>query len=71
MQNIDLNTVNEQDLTRIPGVDQNTARQIIEYRKRVGSFKSVDDLKKVSGLPQGVVETLQRAGVRIGKQPAA
>jgi competence protein ComEA len=71
MQNVDLNTAQEQELSRIPGIDQMKARQIIEYRNRNGSFKSINDLKKIAGLPQGVIETLQRAGVTIGKQPAA
>ena len=71
MLNIDLNTVNEQDLARIPGIDKNAAHQIISFRQRSGSFKSMDDVKKVPGLPQGVVDVLQRVGAKVGKQPAA
>jgi competence protein ComEA len=70
MQNVDLNTAQEQDLSRIPGIDVSKARQIVEYRNRYGSFKSLNDLKKITGLPQGVIDTLQRAGVTIGR-PAA
>jgi competence protein ComEA len=71
MLNIDLNTANEQELSRIPGLDQTKARQIIEFRNRNGSFKTFEDVKKISGLPHTVIETLQRAGVTVGKSPAA
>ena len=71
MLNIDLNTVNEQELARVPGIDQNTAHQIISFRQRTGSFKSMDDVKKVPGLPHTVIDALQRVGAKVGKQPAA
>jgi len=69
--NIDLNSVNEQELSRVPGLDQSKARQIIEFRNRVGTFKTFDDLKKIPGLPQGILDVLQKAGATVGRKPAA
>ena len=71
MQMVDLNSANEQDLTRIPGMDPNRARQIVEFRNQNGSFKTLDDLRRISGMPNEVIKALKKAGVTVSKQPAA
>jgi hypothetical protein len=48
---VDLNTANLAALQTLPGVDQNTANQIIAHRP----YSSVADLSK-SGLPAGTIE---------------
>lgn len=51
---IDLNTATEEQLAKLPMVGPERARQIVEYRNRIGKFKSVDDLKNIPGF-EGVM----------------
>jgi len=47
---IDLNTAQEQDLMSVPGIGVGLARNIVEYRRRSGPFRSFEDLEKVTGV---------------------
>ena len=42
---VDLNTVDTSDLKRIPGIGSGIARQIVQYRQRLGGFYEVNQLK--------------------------
>jgi competence protein ComEA len=63
----DLNRATEQELTRIDGITETLARKIVEFRKRNGSFRSVDDLDKVEGFAQARREQI-RAAVTVNTQ---
>lgn len=47
---ININTADVDLLQTINGVGESLASKIIDYRKQNGKFKSVDDLKNVSGI---------------------
>ena len=47
---VDINTASAVDLQKIKGVGPAKAKAIIEYRQKNGSFKSIDELKKVKGI---------------------
>ncbi|MDD3805867.1 MAG: helix-hairpin-helix domain-containing protein [bacterium] len=47
---VDLNTADEEQLDTLPGVGPATARKIIEYRDKNGSFRHTDDLMKIPGI---------------------
>lgn len=46
---INLNTASKTELEAVNGIGPQKAEAILEYRKKNGPFKKVDDLKKVGG----------------------
>lgn len=47
---ISLNNSTKEELSKLPGVGPATADKIIAWRESNGSFNSIEDLKKVSGI---------------------
>ena len=47
---INLNKADEDNLQEIPGIGPSMAQKIILYRNENGDFKSIEDLKNVSGI---------------------
>lgn len=47
---VNINTADAATLEKLPGIGPKLAKEIITYRDANGSFKSVDDLKKVKGI---------------------
>ena len=44
---ININTANQKELEKLPRIGPSTAKNILEYREKNGSFKSIDELDKV------------------------
>jgi competence protein ComEA len=49
MATVNLNTATKEDLDKVKGIGPVKAQSIIEYRKKNGPFKSVDELENVKG----------------------
>ena len=47
---ININTADETELDKLPGVGPAMAKRIVEYRQNNGRFQSAEDLKKVRGI---------------------
>lgn len=47
---MDLNRVSEKDLTFLPGIGPELASRIINYRDKKGGFKSIYELKNITGI---------------------
>jgi competence protein ComEA len=47
---VNINTANQTELESLPGIGPVKAKAILEYRKKNGGFKSVDELTRVDGI---------------------
>ncbi len=56
---VNLNTADSLTLQQLNGIGEKKAAAIIAYREEHGSFKTVEDLKKVSGIGDKTVENLK------------
>jgi competence protein ComEA len=57
---INLNSATKEELMTIPGIGEKTAQDIINHRKRIGKFKSVNELADVKNLKVEHVEELKK-----------
>jgi len=68
---VDINTATQSQLESLNGVGPKKAQAIIEYRKKNGAFKSVDELDKVPGFGVKTVTKLKK-DITVGNaKPAA
>jgi competence protein ComEA len=56
---LDLNQVTGEDLCWIPGIGESLAQEMIAYRQRRGSFRSLDELKQVKGMGEKKYKSLR------------
>lgn len=56
---ININTADLILLQNIPGVGPSTAQKIIDYRTTSGRFKSIEDIKNVSGIGEKTFEKMK------------
>lgn len=56
---VNINTADEKELDKLPGIGPALAGRIIEYRTANGPFKDITDLKKVSGIGDNKFEKLK------------
>ncbi len=57
---ININKATEEQLQAIPGVGPAMAQKIVQYRKEKGDFKSIEDIKNVSGIGDKKFEGLKQ-----------
>jgi competence protein ComEA len=56
---ININTASLAELDTLPGVGPATAQKIIDYRQQNGSFGSIEDIMKVSGIGQAKFDNMK------------
>ncbi len=56
---IDLNDADVVDLRMLPGVGEKMAQRIIQHRQTNGPFRSVDELRRISGIGPAVLERIR------------
>lgn len=57
---VNINTATQAELESLNGIGPKKALAIIDYRKKNGAFKSVDDLKQVEGIGSATLENLRK-----------
>lgn len=56
---VNINTANQQDLMKLPGVGEVYAQRIIDYRTTNGNFQSIEEIMKVSGIGTVTYENIK------------
>ena len=56
---VNINTASESELGAISGIGAGKAAAIVKYRQENGSFSSVEDIMKVSGIKEGTYEKIK------------
>lgn len=59
VKKLDLNSATEAQLIDLPKIGPATAKAILEYRKQVGTFRTVDELVNVKGIGEKTLEILR------------
>ena len=57
--NININTADQELLTKLPGIGPKTADSIIAYRDKNGTFSSINDLTAVKGIGDKTLKKLK------------
>lgn len=55
---INVNTASAEELQTLPGIGEKRAADIVDYRARNGPFRIPEDLTKVKGIGEGILEGL-------------
>ena len=58
-QLININTATQSELETLPGIGPAMASRIIEFRERNGSFRSVDEIKLITGIGERRYESIK------------
>jgi len=56
---ININEADEEALTALDGIGPSLANRILAYRSGIGSFRSVEELKKVKGIGKKLFEKIK------------
>ena len=64
---VDLNSASAEQLENVGGLGRERAARLVQSRP----FKSWDDVKRIEGFSDKLVQDLQRAGASLGKSATA
>ncbi|WP_150923271.1 MULTISPECIES: ComEA family DNA-binding protein, partial [Bacteria] len=56
---VNINTASPSELEALPGIGPAKAKAIADYRQQHGAFKSVEELKNVKGIGEGIFSKLK------------
>ena len=56
---IQLNNASINELTTLPGIGDEKAKKIVEYRETNGLFNSIDDIKNISGIGESIFDKIK------------
>lgn len=53
---VNINTAKEEELTKLHRVTPTLAKAIVEYRSQNGNFRTIEDLKRVKGFDEKMLQ---------------
>ena len=56
---VNINTATKEELDTLTGIGESTANKIISYREEKGNFKSIEEIKEVSGIGDSKYEQIK------------
>jgi competence protein ComEA len=56
---VNINTATKEDLMNLPGIGEAKADAIIKYRETSGTFQSIEDIKSIEGIKDGVFNKIR------------
>ncbi len=56
---INLNTADETQLMELPGIGASKAKSILSYRAEQGGFSSIEEIKNITGIKEGVYSKIR------------
>lgn len=56
---VNINTATVTELTGVSGIGESRAQAIIDYREKNGAFRSIEDIKKVEGIKEGLFSKIK------------
>lgn len=59
LKKININKADVESLTHLKGIGPETAQNIINYRKQIGSFQKLEDLMKVKGIGEKTFDQIK------------
>src|SRR5262249_9612260 len=65
---LDLNRASKAELRLIPGIGDALAQRIVDYRERNGDFRSVEELRKRSGIAPKPLERIRHHFIIVRKK---
>ncbi|MBO5372079.1 MAG: helix-hairpin-helix domain-containing protein [Lachnospiraceae bacterium] len=56
---ININSAEREELMTLPGIGESKANSILSYRKEHGAFNSIEELKNITGIKEGVYSKIK------------
>ena len=56
---VNINSADARELATLPGIGKAKAEAIIKYRQEKGNFKTIQDLTKVKGIGEKIVQKIE------------
>jgi competence protein ComEA len=56
---INVNSASATELDRLPGIGTVLSARIVEYRSKIGLYRNIEDLRKIPGITNSVIEKIK------------
>ena len=56
---VNINKAAAEEIAKLPGIGEKTAKLIVEYREKNGGFKKPEDIRKVKGVGKKLFEKIK------------
>ncbi|MBI3815730.1 MAG: helix-hairpin-helix domain-containing protein [Nitrospinae bacterium] len=64
---VNINKASADEIATLPGIGDKTAKLIVEYRDKNGSFKKPEDIRKVKGVGEKLFEKI-KGSITVGEE---